>query len=715
MTERLFSPLWYRVAELIPRLRRHATIHRQRYRGETWYVLQDLSSERFHRFSPAAYFVIGLMDGRRTVQAIWESANTRLGDDAPTQDEMIRLLSQLHAADVLQCDVPPDTAELLQRYQRQRRREWQSQLFSVLSWRIPLFDPERFLQRWLFLVRPFVGWGGLLLWIGIVGPAVVLAGIHWTELTQNVMDHVLAPKNVIMVWLLFPVVKALHELGHAFMTKAFGGEVHDLGIMILVLMPVPYVNASAAWGFREKRHRVLVGAAGMMVELLIAAIALFVWLNVEPGTVHMVAYNTMLIAGISTVLFNANPLLRFDGYYILSDLIEMPNLRGRSNAYIGYLVERYGFGRRETEAPESASGERPWFVAYAVLSFLYRVSVVTAIVLFIAGRFFVVGIILAAIAVIGWAVVPLVKGMAFLVTNPRIQSVRQRAVVLCLLVVASTAGILSFVPMPLRTQSEGVIWLPDEAFVRAGTDGIVREIRGIPGSMVHPGDIVIVCEDSALTTDVAVLEARLRELKARHSEQLQHDLVKAQNTQEEMGYVEKDLAQARERASELVIRSRADGTFVVPKAEDLPGRFARHGEVLGYVVNLDIVTVRSVVPERDVELVRHQTRHVDVRLAERVSAVIPAEIRAEVPAAVEKLPSAALGIQGGGAIAIDPRDPQGMKTMETVFQFDLGLPPGTAVTRVGGRVYVRFDHGTAPLVHQWYRSIRQLFLRRLNV
>ncbi|MGH7753382.1 MAG: PqqD family peptide modification chaperone, partial [Gemmatimonadales bacterium] len=122
MTGSLFSPSWYRVAGLTPRLRSHAQIHRQQYRGQTWYVLQDLSTERFHRFSTSAYFVIGLMDGLRTVQEIWEAAGARLGDDAPTQDEMIQLLSQLHATDVLQCEVPPDTAELLRRHERQRRR-----------------------------------------------------------------------------------------------------------------------------------------------------------------------------------------------------------------------------------------------------------------------------------------------------------------------------------------------------------------------------------------------------------------------------------------------------------------------------------------------------------------------------------------------------------------------------------------------------------------
>jgi len=106
MTGYLFSTSWYRVADLKPRIRTHAHIYRHRYRGETWYALQDMASARVHRFSSSSYLVIGLMDGRRTVQEVWDTALARLGDDAPTQDEMIQLLSQLHGADVLQCDVP---------------------------------------------------------------------------------------------------------------------------------------------------------------------------------------------------------------------------------------------------------------------------------------------------------------------------------------------------------------------------------------------------------------------------------------------------------------------------------------------------------------------------------------------------------------------------------------------------------------------------------
>src|SRR5688572_15878808 len=179
----LFSASWYRVSALTPRLRSHARIHRHRYRGETWYVLQDPSSDRFHRFSPAAYFVIGLMDGRRTVQELWDVACARLGDDAPTQDEVIQLLSQLHRADVLQSDIPPDVTEMQERREERQRRQTFGQVSSVLSWKIPMIDPDRWLRVLVPFARPFFGWSGFMLWLAVVVPALVLVAVNWHGLT----------------------------------------------------------------------------------------------------------------------------------------------------------------------------------------------------------------------------------------------------------------------------------------------------------------------------------------------------------------------------------------------------------------------------------------------------------------------------------------------------------------------------------------------------
>ncbi len=715
MTESLFSGAWYRVADLKPRIRSHAKIHRHQYRGETWYVLQDLASGRVHRFSPASYLVLGLMDGCRTIQQIWDTALAGLGDDAPTQDEMIQLLGQLHSADILQCDVAPDIAELFQRHERQRRSKLIGQLLSPLWWRFPLLDPERLLGRLLPWARPFFGIGGAFLWASVVGVALVLVGVYWADLTSNFLDRVLSARNLLVLWLLLPALKALHEVGHGLATKAFGGEVHDMGVMLLVVSPLPYVDASSASAFPSKWQRIVVGAAGMLVELFLAALALFVWLAAEAGVLRTVAYNTILVAGISTVLFNANPLLRYDGYYMLSDFLEIPNLYTRSRSYLAYLCERYLFGHQEAETPPASRSERTWFVVYAVSAFAYRLLVIAGIAFFLLYKFFYLGVAATVALVAAWIGVPTWKAIGFVLRNPRLHRVRGRALGVSLGLAGLVVALVGFLPVPSRTAAEGVVWVPEEALVRAGASGFVERIVARPGSRVRPGDVLLECADPSLLARVQVLAARLREFRARYDEQRAADRVKAAQFQEEIRYVEEDLARARAEQGALTVRSQAEGTFVLPAAADLPGRFVRRGELLGYTVNLERITVRAVVPQTSVDLVQQRTIGVEVRLSERIGETVPATVRREVPGASERLPSPALGLGGGGRVPVDPRDTQGVTAMERVFQIDLELPSTLPLLNVGGRVYVRFDHGWEPLAVQWARQVRQLFLARLNV
>ena len=149
MASSLYSPSWYRVAGLKPRLRSHAQIHRHFYRGQQWYVLQDHSNARYYRFGAAVHDVIGLFDGKHTVQEIWDLLLTRRGDNVPEQDQIIRLLGQLHAGDVLQCDIAPDSLEVFERYQRKRHNVWKQRLLNPMSLRFPLLDPDDFLERYL--------------------------------------------------------------------------------------------------------------------------------------------------------------------------------------------------------------------------------------------------------------------------------------------------------------------------------------------------------------------------------------------------------------------------------------------------------------------------------------------------------------------------------------------------------------------------------------
>jgi putative peptide zinc metalloprotease protein len=715
VSETFFNPSWYRVAKLKPRLRGHARIHKHEYRGEVWYVLQDQSKGRYYRFTPIAHHLIGQMDGVRSVQELWESATTRFGDDGPTQGDVVQLLSQLHSADVLLCDVPPDTAELLRRSDRIERARWASTLRSPMAIRLPLLDPDRFLSRTVAVVQPFFSVWGAVLWLAVVLGGVVLAGVHWSELTEDIADRVLSAGNLFILWLAYPCVKALHEFGHAYAVKVRGGEVHEMGIMLLVLMPVPYVDASAASEFRSRAQRVLVGAAGIIVELFLAALALFLWVALEPGTLRSVLYNIILIGGVSTLLFNGNPLLRYDGYYMLADLIEIPNLSQRGMGYLSYVGRRYLLGIRGAQPPYSGPGERFWFVVYTLASFTYRVFVYAAIALFIAGKFFIVGILLALWAAFSMVVLPIVKGIAFLAASPQLRETRARALALTGAVVLAAAVVVTVVPFPSRTRAEGVVWVPEESLVRAGTDGFIARVVAAPGSRVRRGDLLVECRDPLLLASVRVWRARLEELESRYDAAVASDRVGAQIVQKEIDTVRTSLARAEERLGDLEIRSPGDGLFVIPDAQDLPDRHVRQGALVAYVLDIERPTVRVVVPQSGMDLVRQRTRNVEVRFIERPRDVHPAVIKREVPGAAERLPSTILGRAGGGEIAVDPFDPGANKALETLFQFDLDVAGPIDRIFVGGRVYALFDHGHEPIVSQVYRGVRQLFLKRFNV
>jgi putative peptide zinc metalloprotease protein len=710
----LHSPSWYRVAKLRPRLRSHARIHRHHYRGELWYVLEDRISRRMHRFNPVAHYVIGLLDGRRTIQEIWDHAVERFGDDAPTQDEVIRLLGQLHTAEVLQTEAMPDVTELARRAKRLRKRTWLQNLLSPMAIRIPLFDPERALERWRPWFQPWFGWLGAAVWLAVVAVGLINAGAHWSELTEDVTSRVLAPQNLLLLWLTFPVIKLAHEFGHACAVKAWGGEVHEMGIMLLVLMPVPYVDASAASAFRETHRRTMVGAAGMVVEVFLASIALLLWIQAEPGILRAVLYDVMLVAGVSTVLFNGNPLLRYDGYYMLADWVQIPNLRARANQYLARIVEHRLFGLPENDT-QHAPGERAWFAFYAVASFLYRTFVMCAIALFIASQYFFIGVLLALWTAVTAVVLPLVKAVGYLLMHPRLRRRRSRALLVTALTAALVYAALFLAPFPLWTHSEGVIALPEDSYLRAGVDGFVKEIAVPPGATVRKGSALVTTQDPTLELKARVLEAQVRLLEARASAMRPENRVKWVVTLEELAATRDELAHVQRKVAELNIVAGASGTFVLTQASvDLPERFLKRGDTVGYVLPAGTATARVLVSRDDVDLVRTRTERVEVKVAGRVYDSYHATIRREVPAASNRVPNLALSSAGGGVAVLDPRQTKEPKTLDTWFAFELDLPQTPALV-LGEHVYVRFEHGAEPLAQRIYRSVRQLFMRQFTL
>jgi putative peptide zinc metalloprotease protein len=247
-------------------------ISRHVYRGQTWYLLRNGLSGRQHRFNAAAYSLIGRMDGRRTVEEIWQVAGELAADAAPTQDEVIRLLGQLHEADLIQSDILPSTMELIRQTRGRHATGWKTRVSNPFFMRLPLWDPDRFLQKWRFLTAPLFTRGAFILWLSIVLSSLVAAMMHWPELKGSLADQLFLPGNLLQLWLIYPLVKMIHEFGHAFAVKKWGGEVHEMGIVLLALTPLPYVEASASTSFSDKPRRIFVAAMGMMVEMLLASI-----------------------------------------------------------------------------------------------------------------------------------------------------------------------------------------------------------------------------------------------------------------------------------------------------------------------------------------------------------------------------------------------------------------------------------------------------------
>ena len=714
MVGSIFSNSWYKVAQIRPRLRSHVQIHKHEYRNREWYVMQDHSTGKFHRFSPEAYYIIGLMDGKKTLDNIWTFACEQLEDDMPTQDEVIGLVSKLYRADVLQTNILPDAADLFQRFKQDR----QNRLFNILrtptSIKFPLFDPDTFLTHTVWLLRPIFSRWGALFWCLVLAIALVLTVLNWEALTADIIDRVLAMESLVLVWCLYPILKLIHEFAHGYAVKRWGGEVHEMGVMFLVFVPIPYVDASSATAFENKWQRMLVGGIGIMAELFVAALALFVWLNVPYGDVHAIAYNVMIIAGVSTLFFNGNPLLRFDAYYVLADFLEIPNLATRGNLYIGYLFRKYLLGIKTAVTPADSEGEAPLLGIYAILAFFYRIFITVRIILWVAGSFMVVGVLLAVWSGFAMVAFPLVRMIRLVGQDPELVQKQKRITVIVVAAVAVLFLFVGFVPIPRYTVSQGVAWPPEGAKVYAKTDGYVRTVAVYSGHLVKKEDILLLCENEELRVDVALLRSRLDELKARHMQAGSRDKTEADIISDEISQVEAELMQAAEKVSELIIKSPENGHLVLPADQDLPGRFVRRGEPLGFVLDAEKMTIRLVVPQTDIRQVTGETKTVTLRTASHPDQDLKAKIVRVVPAASRDLPSLALSLEGGGAYALDPREMRSAKVIEKLFQIELA-PLGDIGGRIGERVYVRFQHPPEPFVYRWYRSARRLLLKRFDI
>ncbi|MHC4463777.1 MAG: efflux RND transporter periplasmic adaptor subunit [Planctomycetota bacterium] len=721
-----FHEAWYRVANLCPRLLSSVQVYKQYFRGQMWYVLENPSNNKFSRVSEESYQFIALLDGNRTVEDVWRLCDERLGDLAPTQGEIIQLLGQLYCSNILYVGLALDAESLFNRYRMRVRRQIQGFLTNLLFVRIPLIDPNNFLDRWLSVFGRVFTLPGFLLWLAVLFTGLYFVIGNLGELIYQSSD-VLAPDNLILLYVCMVVIKISHEFGHAFACKRFGringsgGEVHVMGVMFLVFVPLPYVDASSAWAFRRKRYRAIVGMSGVMVELFAAAVAAIIWANTSTGIIHIIAYNIIFIASISTLIFNGNPLLRFDAYYVLSDLIEIPNLGNRSRSHLYCLVKKFCWGLKNTRSPAHTIGESIWFTFYGLASTAYRIFICVRILLFLNNRLpeelFLLVPIFAGTAIITWVIFPIGRFIRYLATSSELSRDRTRAIGTTLGTLASIILFIGIIKMPDYCRVEGVVEPVDLSVIYMETDGFINGYLPSEKAIDPNGPPLIEAFNERLKAEQKALIAERTALQTKQRIAEMREIAVAQMLGEQILALEERIERIKYELASLKLHAPRRGVWVSPDIEKAGGMYLSRGERIGYVADLDDVLIRATAKQKlAAQLIEQARKEVEIRVKGCPSGLVKGQLEEIFPAGLEVLPSQALGYAVGGSMPTTPRDPYGIRAAELFFELRIRPDKDSSVRLLAGqRVIVRLQTRSKPLAVQWWLSLRQLFQRRFRI
>jgi putative peptide zinc metalloprotease protein len=721
MGESIFSDQWYRLSGLHPFLRPTVMVERQWIRGELWYLFTAANGSATYRINKTAYAFIGRCNGKLTIAQVWEDLLAAEPEATLTQHEVIELLVTVQSKGFVEFEKTADARQLLDEILIERGREKRQRL-NPLSFKVKLGNPQRWLSKLEWLAPLIFGAAGCTLFALVILVGGFVAMDEFVRLKSFASQWLSTPKLILLVWAVYPIIKLVHEVAHALAVLRWGGRVQEMGVSLMLLFPVPYVDASDANRFARPYQRALVGAAGIFAELTLAALALVVWKVSQAGLVQDIAFVVAFTGGVSTLIFNGNPLIKMDAYFVLSDLAQMPNLAQRSQTFFTNAVKKVLLGVKGLRPIPRRPGELVWLIGYSPLAWAYRVSVSIWMIIWIGEFSPTLGYAMAAMALITLLMLPVGKGIWYLRREvgagpgSGYWQTQARAALLATCVLA----LFCFAPLPERRVVAGVVWMADQAQVKAQSDGFVEQLLTQQGQKVASGDGVIALSDPAKISQLNRLKARYFGVEAALAQSMVVDLGKARAFQLELEQLNREIALESERIGDLTAKAHAAGAVFVKDANDLAGKFVKRGDVLGYVIapanSADQLKpiVRVAVEQDDVSLLKGRIKGVQVQLAGNTDQSYPSRLLRDVPAALVKLPSAALGDRGGGDLTTDPQDKDALRTARPTYSFDVAMPE-TAIANngfVGQKAFVRFDLGNSPLAMQWLRQAQQTVLMK---
>jgi putative peptide zinc metalloprotease protein len=667
------------------RIRQDLAIAPQKYEGRTYYVVKDPVSLRYYRFKEQEHFLIQLMDGKHTLDDAQKSFENRFRPDRLTLEDLEHFGQQLLNAGLAQNESPQAGKQLFDRRKKRKRSQLLQAFTNILYIKIPIFDPEKVLEKLLRYTRwIFTSWF-LLLSVAFMFSALWLVLTHFQTVRERLpyFHEFFTFKRLAIMWICLGGVKIIHEFGHGLSCKAFGGEVHEMGLLFLCLSPCMYCNVSDAWTLPSKWKRIIISFAGIYVELIIASAATFVWWNTpNHPAVNNVAMCLMVVCSVSTFVFNANPLMRYDGYYILADWLEIPNLRERSNRYLQRVVMDKCLGMEVQPEPYMELWRRILFVGYAIASYIYR-WVITFVILWFMYNFlkpYKLGVISAMLAMlaggsmIGWPLFRLGKNLH---KRGRIPDMKTLRVSISVGVLVTVLLLVLFLPLPVSRAQVGLVQIQPNHIVPIHLEvpGILEKIYVREGQHVKKGTILAEFRNPEMQSQEDDLRANFQIYQRRYEYYAAQarespELEKAKKQAE----AERDAARTKwefyksHPLTRVVLKAPKAGVLMgVPRVEEVNKRWEVDQDK-PFCKIADLTRLRLLVPisTEDIDLIRAdlkkrqregRTLAVEVRIQGRGSETWEGKITHIPEAEAPEIPIQ-LSDRGGGPLALKRGAPQ---------------------------------------------------------
>lgn len=713
------------------RMRPDLVINQQRYGGQSYYIIKDPVGLRYFRFREEELFLLSQLNGFNNLDDIRHAFVEKFRPQRLSVQELERFISQLLQAGLATAQTPQVGQRLYERYKKRQNDKLKQLFINLLYIKVPVFDPEYLLGKLLpytrfFFTLPFFI---LALMFGIASLMLVL--VNWSTFVSKLpaYQEFFTFRNIMYMWVTMGIVKVLHEFGHGLSCKRFGGEVHEMGLLFLVFTPCLYCNVTDAWMLPNKWHRAVIGAAGMYVELFLSSIFVWVWWYTEPGLLNTLSLSIIFVCSVSTVVFNGNPLLRFDGYYILADVAEIPNLRERANKYLGTVAGELFLGVDPVKDPFAPQKNRWLFVTYAIAAYLYRIMVTVTILYFLYTflRPYKLGAISAMLAIAAGSsmvIYPLFRVFRTLQSKWRTLKVdKVRMAVAIPTAIAIVAAIL-LCPFPMRVDAPLILQPKDATSMFVQTPGLLSELHIKDGQLVEPGQLLAILDNPDLKMK---FQSRQREYdqyqQMERSYRTMSRDAQAEQARLRSQAIYRDLDRLRDELSKLDLRVPVDvrgAAFSPPKRNEM-GKVFKSGDLFCQIGDPATLEAYIVVPQSEIGLIQEKQRFLEnptdvliwVKLYGHVGDILTTKMSRISKDEITELPPA-LSNKSGGEVQTTT-DEETKREMPSFRSYavlaDIPNPEGTLTPGVRG--IARFNVGYKSLWWRINRYIQQTLNFRL--